>query len=167
LPAGFKASANTGHANKPEADKIMTAEKIKKTKQITTKKQELIVAAKTEYPKATQQQIADMTDTSPAYVNEVLQKYGMIDKTIADYKSYEIQILTGIKEKIISSITDEDYKKASLQQKLTGLGIVHDKISDLQGNDKTTMPLVIINRIQVGKVDQSSYESGQESVIDV
>lgn len=145
----------------------MTAEKIKKTKQIATKKQELIVAAKTEYPRATQKQIANMTDTSPAYVNEVLQRYKMIDKTISDYKSYEIQILTGIKEKIISSLTDEDYKKASLQQKLTGLGIVHDKISDLQGNDKSTMPLVIINRIQVGKVEQANRDAQQESVIDV
>jgi hypothetical protein len=145
----------------------MTAEKIKKTKQITTKKQELIMAIQASNPDFTQLEIAQQAGTSQSYVAEVLQKYNIIKKDLDDYKEHKINILQGLQQRIISSISDADIQKASLQQKVVGMGVIEDKLTDLQGRDKTTMPLVIINRIQVGKVEQSSYESGQESVIDV
>lgn len=145
----------------------MSAEKIKKTKQIATKKQALIAAVKTENPEMNLEQIAECCDTSVSYVHEVLQRFNLIKKNIDDFKEYQAEILLGIKAKIIESITEDDYKKASLQQKLTSMGIVHDKEQELRGNDKTTMPLVVINRIQLGKVEQPDCNVRRGSVIDV
>lgn len=158
----FPASANTGLEYKPETDNDMTASV--KRKQITTKKQELIMAIQASDPDLTQLEIAQQADTSQSYVAEVLQRYNIIKKDLDDYKEHKINILQGLQQRIISSISDADIQKASLQQKVVGMGVIEDKLADLQGRDKTTMPLVVINRIQVGKVEQSS---GQESVIDV
>ena len=129
----------------------MAAEKIKKNKLTqTTPKQKKIIAEYIEHPQATERELAKLSDASPSMVHTVLQKYGIIKQNVDDYKENKIDIFHGIQQRIISSITEQDLQKASLQQKIVGAGVLEDKIADLQGRDKSVQPLVIINRISVG-----------------
>ena len=41
------------------------------------------------------------------------------------------------------------FQKASLQQKVTAVGIIHDKERELEGFGRETMPMVVINKITV------------------
>ena len=137
----------------------MVAESIKPY-QIHTEKQQLIIACKTDNPDQTMREIAEQCDTSHSYVSEILHKYKLIKKTIDDFREYQADILLGVKERIISSISDEDLQKASLQQKLTSLGIAHDKEQELRGRLPEGRPMVIINKMIVnqGKVEGKSID---------
>jgi hypothetical protein len=44
-----------------------------------------------------------------------------------DYKKHRADILTGLQHKILSTLTTEDIKAASLLQRVTATGILHDK----------------------------------------
>lgn len=46
---------------------------------------------------------------------------------LADYESNEATVLAHQRRRIISSITDEDLKKAGLSQKIIGIGVLMDK----------------------------------------
>jgi hypothetical protein len=142
----------------------MAAEIVKKN-QINTEKQQLIIATKTENPEATLQVIADECDTSISYVSEVLKRYNITYKSLEDFKLYQADILLGIKQRIVTSISEEDLQRASLQQKLTSLGIAHDKEQQLRGLNPESRPMIIVNEIKIsnGQVEQDSIKQ----IIDV
>jgi hypothetical protein len=124
-----------------------------------------IVKIKTNNPLATNQSIADQVDCDPSYVSQVLQTYGLTREMISTYQKNRVSILRGLQAKILSNITDEDIQKASLQQKVTAVGIIHDKERELEGFGRETMPMVVINKITVeGNQDRSEIIDVQSVV---
>jgi hypothetical protein len=123
-----------------------------------------IVKIKTNNPLATNRAIADQVDCDPSYVSMVLQDYGLTREIISNYQRNRVSILRGLQAKILSKITDEDIQKASLQQKVTAVGIMHDKERELEGFGREAMPMVVINSLNVHPVEGSS-NAGQ--IIDV
>jgi hypothetical protein len=120
-----------------------------------TAKQQAILTVKNNKPDMKESEIAIATGTSQSYVSEVLQKYGLIEQSVQEYKDNKADIWAGITSKILSSISDEDIQKASLQQKLTSAGISHDKEMDITGGKREVAPMVIINKISIGKVEDN------------
>lgn len=147
----------------------MTAESIKRN-QIATKKQQLIMAIKSNNPDITQTELAKQANTSQPYVNEVLKKYNIIKKNLDDFKEHKINILHGLQSRLLSSITDRDIQKASMQQKVVSFGVIEDKLAALEGRDTSTMPLIQINIAGNGATAKMSKVEGNQvepSVLDV
>lgn len=92
-----------------------------------TGKAEQIIALQTEHPKITRREVAKQVECSPSYVQEVLERYGILKENIDDYKEHRADILAGLQTRIIKSISEQDIQKASLLQRLSGLGIAYDK----------------------------------------
>jgi glutaredoxin len=137
---------------------MLNAENITPTKQ-------QIVAIKSRNPLATNHQIAEDANCSPQYVSKVLQDYGLTREIISNYKRNRVSILQGLQARILSKISDEDIQKASLQQKVTAVGIIHDKERELEGFGRETMPMVVINKITVeGNQDRSEIIDVQSVV---
>lgn len=113
-----------------------------------TPKKQAIIAHKVVNPNMSERAIAKLTDSSNARVHEVLAKYNLNHSDIQDFKENQTDILRGLQSKILSCITSEDIQKASLQQKLTGYGILADKLMDLSGESRV-VPMVTINMMSV------------------
>lgn len=96
-----------------------------------------------------QQEIADELNCSQRYVSEVLQTYGLDKEATSNFHKNRVTILRGLQAKILSNITDDDIQKASLQQKVTAVGIIHDKERELEGFGREVMPMVVINKVTV------------------
>lgn len=111
-----------------------------------TPKKQAIIAHKVVNPNMSERAIAKLTDSSNARVHEVLAKYNLNHSDIQDFKENQTDILRGLQSKILSCITSEDIQKASLQQKVTGYGILADKLRDLSGESRV-VPMVTINMI--------------------
>jgi hypothetical protein len=142
----------------------MAAERIKK-KQINTEKQELIIACKNDSPEKTMIQIASECNTSPSYVSEVLDRYGIIKVTLDDFKEHKADIFAGLQSRLLTNITAAEIQKASIQQRVVSAGILHDKEQELRGlNKSATRPLVIINKIAIN----TDHNNGDNTpIIDV
>jgi glutaredoxin len=124
-----------------------------------------ILNLKTSKMELSQQEIADQLSCSQRYVSEVLKSYGLDREATSNYHRNRVAILRGLQAKILSNISDEDIQKASLQQKVTAVGIIHDKERELEGFGRETMPMVVINKITVeGNRDRSEIIDVQSVV---
>jgi hypothetical protein len=113
-----------------------------------TPKKQAIIAHKVANPSLSVRDIAKQADCGVTTVQEVLTKYGLNLNTIENFKENKTKIYLGIQEKILSSITEQDITKSSLQQKITSSGIIDDKLKDLSGESRV-VPMVTINMIGV------------------
>jgi len=145
-PAVSTASKQTGRDNNQVK---ACKDKAAKKPLAKTAKQAQIVALKKNNPVLTQQQIANEVNINQSYVSSVLQRYGLNKQSIDDFVSNKSDIFNGIQDRLLSSLTDTDYQKGSMYQKICASGILQDKIRDLSGESKV-QPMVIINRISVG-----------------
>lgn len=111
-----------------------------------TPKKQAIIAHKVVNPNLSNQRIAELTNSSKSRVHEILARYDLNHSDVQDFKDHQSDIIRGLQSKILSYITTEDIQKASLQQKVTGYGILADKLRDLSGESKVT-PMIQINMI--------------------
>ena len=124
---------------------------------LTPKKQK-ILDLKTLNPEANSSEIARQANADVSYTIDVLKRYGLLKQNIDDFTTNRVSILRGLQSRILSSISQEDIQKASLQQKVTAVGIIHDKERELEGFGREAMPMVIINKIQVGQVEATGKQ---------
>jgi predicted DNA binding protein len=130
-----------------------------------TPKQEQIIRLKSQNPEATGTEIAKLAGADISYTIEVLKKYGLTNDNVDDYNEHKLKIWHGITARILSSLSQEDIQKASLQQKITAAGIAFDKASILDGSNPASKPLVIINKVTVeGNRDRSEIIDVQSVV---
>ena len=99
--------------------------------------QAAILEAKAQHPSASIREIAKLTDCDNAHVCRVLARFGIEQSKVRDYKQGRADILAGIQGKILESISSEDIKKASLNQKVVSIGILYDK--ERLERDKSTV----------------------------
>jgi len=142
----------------------MSTETIKPSKQLTTK-QTKILAAHEAHPEASARAIARELKCSNRYVTTILQEYGINYQSQKDYKENQSAILSGLQARLLSGISAQDIQKATLQQRIVSAGILFDKERELTGSDKSVLPLVIINRIQIN--NDSTRQSLNGEIIDV
>lgn len=99
---------------------------------------------------ATPTEIAESLDTSISNVSHTLKRYGITPNTVNSYKNHRAEIIAGIGEKILSQVKMTDIKidsAKSLQQALTGWGILYDKERlERGGVPDQSRPLVVVVR---------------------
>ena len=126
----------------------MTAEKIKKdkSKQLTkiTPKQRQIINLHNQHPNASGREIARLAKADPSYTIDILQRYGLIEQSISDYKTHRADILAGLQHRIISSITDEDIQKAPMGSRVLAAAQLYDKERLERGQGSGDKPMLII-----------------------
>ena len=103
----------------------------KKQSTITTKrpthKQAVILKTKQEHPNLTTREIAAIAETDHTHVIKTLQRYGIERVYVDRYKHHRADILAGMQERLINSITVSDIKKAPMRDKVVSVGILYDK----------------------------------------
>ena len=126
----------------------MAAEKIKKdkSKQLTkiTPKQRQIINLHNQHPNASGREIARLAKADPSYTIDILQRYGLIEQSISDYKTHRADILAGLQHRIISSITDEDIQKAPMGSRVLAAAQLYDKERLERGQGSGDKPMLII-----------------------
>jgi len=78
-------------------------------------------------PKAKHEDIAKVVNVERSTVTRVLQRYGLEKRNIDDYINNRPEILAGLQDKILQSITIDDIKKAPAAQRTMMYGILYDK----------------------------------------
>jgi hypothetical protein len=111
-----------------------------------TPTQAKILSVKAEYPDLSTRKIAAITDTDHSTVSKCLTRYGIDYGAVESYQKHRADIFDGLAHRIITSITDSDIKASSLLQRLSGLGIIYDKMRIERGlSDSASKPMVQIN----------------------
>lgn len=72
-------------------------------------------------------EIAESVNCSRAAVTLALQRYGIEPNTVESYKKNRAEIFAGLQAKILSTVSMDDIKDASLLQRATAAGILYDK----------------------------------------
>lgn len=87
------------------------------------------------YPELSQAAIARRVGCSEPNVTQVLKNYlkDMPVEELAEFQADESRILDALRHRTLSSITEADFEKASLLQKVTASAILMDKSRLLQG----------------------------------
>jgi hypothetical protein len=119
-------------------------------------KAQLIRDIKDRHPELSNVQIGKLTDTTAANVCMVLQRYGIVHQEIQDYKSNRADILAGLQHRILTSISEDDLKKAPIQVKLMGYGILYDKERLERGQSTHNLSSIslIIQEIEAKQADK-------------
>ena len=106
---------------------------------------------KVKYPDMTGSEIARRVGCDPANVHRVLQRFLGDKITEQEHKTFadnQADALSRVKHRIIMSITDADIQKASLLQRATAFGIVHDKEQVLRGHATSISVNVLLDAVQ-------------------
>jgi hypothetical protein len=97
---------------------------------ITTKptdKQAHILKTHQEHLDLTVREVAAICDTSHSHVIATLQRYGIQKERVDNFKKHRGDILAGLQERMINSVTDKDIKQATMLQRVTATAILYDK----------------------------------------
>lgn len=92
-----------------------------------TAKQEHILTTAANHPKLSTRQIAKICNTDHSYVVQLQQRYNITKDITEQFKNHRADIFAGYQDKLLSSVTDTDIKKASLMQRMASVGILYDK----------------------------------------
>lgn len=106
---------------------------------------------KVSYPELSEAQIAKRVGCSAANVHSVLARFLGDSITEDDHKAFtenQADVLGRVKHRILMSITNADIEKASLLQKATAFGIIHDKDQVLRGNATTIGVTVLMDAVE-------------------
>jgi hypothetical protein len=95
-------------------------------------------------------QIGKVAGCSKTNVLMRLEGFENEHQDIKAFKEGEADILTGLRLKIVKSISDADLKKASLQVKTMAYGILYDKYR-LETSQSTDNVSVIVQAIQAAR----------------
>jgi DNA-binding IclR family transcriptional regulator len=90
------------------------------------KTQDILEYATTQ-PGLSVREIARLTDCDHSNVVRTLQRYGISQTEAQSYGERRAEILQGIQDRLLSTITDTDIQKSSLLQRVTATGILYDK----------------------------------------
>ncbi len=112
---------------------------------IPTPTQAKILAGKLEHPDLSTRKLGKLLDVDYTTVSKTLTRYGVDIGAVETYQKHRADILDALQHRIISSINDDDIKKANLMQRLAAYGIAYDKMRIERGlSDGTSKPLVVI-----------------------
>jgi hypothetical protein len=98
-------------------------------------------------PTLSERQTAELVGCSKTNVHLVFERYGINSKTTEDFRTHRADILAGLQDRILKSLTDEALKKTPAIQLITAAGILFDK-ERLERNQSTGNYSVIVGALQ-------------------
>jgi hypothetical protein len=104
-----------------------TIKRTTKAPRAATPIQSKILKIKEQHPDLSTRKIADIVPCDHTSVVKCLHKYGIDAAGLESYKKHRGDILAGVGERIIKSVTDEDIKSMPVGQRMMSYGILYDK----------------------------------------
>jgi hypothetical protein len=89
-------------------------------------KSRAIIKVAQENPTLTTREIGKLTDSDHSHVVKVLQRYQIEYERVQKFKDHRADILAGLQEKVVNSLSPADIEKAGLRDRAVVLGILHD-----------------------------------------
>ena len=139
-----KQAVNAGSAKMPKtAQKIdkspPSAKQSPKSRKRTPwgTKTKAIIEIKEKHPDLNTREVGELVGCDHSHVVKVLARWGIKQSENEEYKKNRADILAGVGKRILETLTDEDIKKASLNQKVVSYGILYDK--ERLERDKSTV----------------------------
>jgi IS30 family transposase len=119
-----------------------------------TRKQRNIIAAKLEHPDLSTREIAALANTDHSHVIKTLQRYGIEREHVDNYKRTRADILAGMQDRILNSITDEDIQKSPMGSRILA-------VAERLQNDLSTQNLASVHSdVAAMKALQSGGKQG-------
>jgi len=113
-------------------------------------------------------EIGKMVGSTASNISQRLNGYDPYALGLREYQKNKVDILDVQSQKILFGITEDDLKKANLQQKATAYGIFHDKAHGAE--QKGQAPGIIINigdiQTQIQQVQQEILELEGKAIPD-
>jgi len=89
-------------------------------------KSEAILTLTTLTP-ATPVEIAESVNASRSLVCQVMKRYGIIPNQAESFKQHRADVLAGLQDKLLSSVSDEEIKKTPVGTRILGACQLYDK----------------------------------------
>lgn len=103
------------------------AKPITKTTKRLTNRQKIVLKTKAEHPDLTTREIGAIAECSHVSVINTLRRYGIEREHVDNFKRTRADILAGLQEKILNSLTDEDIQKAPMGSRVLAACQLFDK----------------------------------------
>lgn len=120
-----------------------------------------LLAMQKKHPDLTHQELADTQGLARSTVTKVLLRYGIEKEKLDEFKTNRADIMAGLQEKILQSITTGDLEKASLQQRMMAFGILYDK-ERLETGKSTTNVNSLTVVVDAAKARREAMLKGQD-----
>jgi hypothetical protein len=120
-----------------------------------------IVELKTQHPELSTTQIGKLVDCSHVNVVKVLQRYGIAQQEVNDYKSNRADIIAGLQSRLLSSVTDEDIKKAPLGSRVLAAAQLYDKERLERGQSTENITQIHGDIAKIKAAMQNKSDGGQ------
>jgi hypothetical protein len=78
-------------------------------------------------PNLTTMELGKLNGVDHSAVVRLLQRHGITRERVEDYKTGRADLLAGLQETVLASITGDDIKKASLRDKVIAMATLYDK----------------------------------------
>jgi len=113
-------------------------------------------------------EIAKITKTSPSNVSTTLKRYNITLNRLNEYKSNRGDILASYQDRILSTISEADIKKAPLGSKVLAVCQLYDKERIERGLSNNDQPIMVIIKSPSVSIDQSNkvIDIGDNSISD-
>ena len=92
-----------------------------------TEKQQQILKLKVEHPDLSTRQLGKLCNSSHTHVVATLNKYGVNAEEVEEFKKHKADILAGLQARILSTLTDDDIKKAPMGSRVLAVAQLYDK----------------------------------------
>lgn len=86
-----------------------------------------ILAVKAENPKLNNSQLAKIAGISKQALSQMFQRYGIDQERLEEFKASRADIFAGLQETILSTLTCDDIKKASVRDRIIAAATLYDK----------------------------------------
>lgn len=101
---------------------------------------------------ATQTQVAKSVNVSKQAVSQMLQRYGIESKFLESFKENRADILAGMQDTVLASLTEVDLNKASLRDRVISFGVLYDKERLERGQSTSNVAVILASAaIEAGK----------------
>jgi len=97
------------------------------TPKIRSERTQKILEIKQANPNLTTRQIGELTDCDHSHVVRVLQRHNLEMQRIIEFKENRADIFAGLQDRLLSSITEDEIKKAPVGSRILGACQIYDK----------------------------------------
>lgn len=103
-----------------------------------------IIKVATEHPELSVREIGRLCDCTHSNVVQVLKRYGIDHTGMEQFRANRADILAGMQQRFLASLTDADIQKTPAIQRITATGILYDK-ERLERGHGDSAPRIQIN----------------------
>lgn len=154
-------------AQNNKTDRTPTERRGGRRKRVSKETKQDIIQTALSNPNLSHEDLAKINEVSRPFVTQLLIQQGINKDQIKEYKAHEADLLTALRARIYTNITDEEIKKAPFGSKILAFCQIYDKyrLETDQSTDNQAVLVTAINDLRAKKRLRNG-EHSQEIVDD-